>query len=174
MKKVVLAGVIALLSLASCKKEDTTEPTPPVVVDTRDQMVGEYSLKLNSTYKYSNVSNKSDELTENTGTLIISKNSFNSTGLEAKIKIGSDEASLTISNVTNINNNVYLTIPNQTFGGYNASGSKSYISTSSKFDGVYSSSNKNIEFILLFETEETIDGVTVYVPVEQKMSATKN
>ena len=174
MKKVVLVGAIALLGLVSCKKEETVKPSTPVVVDTRDQMVGEYSLKLNFTYKYSNVSNKSDETNENLGTLIISKNSFNSTGLEAKIKSGSDEASITISSVTNINNNVYLTIPNQTFGGVYVSGSKSYISTSSKFDGVYSSSNKNLEFILLGEIEEEIDGNTEYVPVEIKFSATKN
>ena len=74
MKKVVLVGAIALLGLVSCKKEETVKPSTPVVVDTRDQMVGEYSLKLNFTYKYSNVSNKSDETNENLGTLIISKN----------------------------------------------------------------------------------------------------
>ena len=175
MKKVVLVGAIALFGLAACKKEETAKPVTPIVaVDTRDQMVGEYSLKMINTYKYSSVSSKSDEINENTGTLVITKKLSNTSGLDAKIKFGSDEVNLNISSITSVNNSIYLTIPNQTFGGENATGSKSYISTSNQFDGIYSSTNKYLEFILLLETEDIVDGNTVTVPVEIKFNATKN
>jgi uncharacterized lipoprotein YajG len=175
MKKVVLVGAIALFGLAACKKEETAKPVTPIVAeDTRDQMVGEYSLTMINKYKYSSVSSKSDEINENKGTLIISKNLTNTVGLDAKIKIGSDEITLNISSIISINNSIYLTIPNQTIFGDIVTGSKSYQSTSSQFDGIYSSTNKYVEFILLSEYEEDIDGSTVTVPVEIKFSATKN
>ena len=95
MKKIILFGALALFVFSSCKKEESK--TNPIVVatDTRDQLVGSYSVSLEETYLYENVSTKDNETNKNSGTITIIKSASNSASLVATIKLGSDELTIT-------------------------------------------------------------------------------
>ena len=174
MKKIILFGALALFVFSSCKKEESK--TNPIVVatDTRDQLVGSYSVTLEETYLYENVSTKDNETNKNSGTITIIKSASNSASLVATIKLGSDELTINISSVTNVGGNLYLNIPNQSSGGNLFTSSKIYINGSDKYDGLYTSSNKTLGFKLNSEIQEVIDGSNTNVPVEFNFIATKD